>query len=85
MANFIYVRQKGEPKGNALPLYNAAHLLDPDEPFYMFFLSKMDESAEKRWQEQQDREMERRRLEQIEKDKCICYMCKRKDSPLTAF
>jgi len=48
----------------------------------------MDESAEKRWQEQQerwqeqeDREMERRRLEQIEKDKCICYMCKKKDSP----
>jgi UTP--glucose-1-phosphate uridylyltransferase len=37
MANFIYVRQKGEIKGNALPLLNAAHLLSPDEPFYYFF------------------------------------------------
>jgi UTP--glucose-1-phosphate uridylyltransferase len=37
MANFIYVRQKGSPKGNARPLINAAHLLSPDEPFYMFF------------------------------------------------
>ena len=37
MANFIYIRQKGEPKGNALPLKNASHLLAKDEPFYMFF------------------------------------------------
>jgi UTP--glucose-1-phosphate uridylyltransferase len=37
MANFIYVRQKGSPKGNARPLLNAAHLLDHDEPFFMFF------------------------------------------------
>jgi UTP--glucose-1-phosphate uridylyltransferase len=37
MANFIYVRQKGSPKGNARPLLNAEHLLAPDEPFYMFF------------------------------------------------
>ena len=37
MANFIYVRQKGSPKGNARPLLNAAHLLGKDEPFYMFF------------------------------------------------
>ena len=37
LANFIYVRQKGTPKGNARPLLNAAHLLDDDEPFYMFF------------------------------------------------
>lgn len=37
MANFIYVRQKGTPKGNARPLLNAAHLLDHDEPFFMFF------------------------------------------------
>jgi UTP--glucose-1-phosphate uridylyltransferase len=36
MANFIYLRQKGEPKGNARPLLNAAHLLG-DEPFLMFF------------------------------------------------
>lgn len=37
LANFIYVRQKGEPKGNARPLLNASHLLDDDEPFFMFF------------------------------------------------
>lgn len=37
LANFIYVRQKGTPKGNARPLLNAAHLLDDDEPFFMFF------------------------------------------------
>jgi UTP--glucose-1-phosphate uridylyltransferase len=36
MANFIYIRQKGNPKGNALPLLNATHLLN-NEPFYMFF------------------------------------------------
>lgn len=37
LANFIYIRQKGTPKGNARPLLNASHLLSPDEPFYMFF------------------------------------------------
>ena len=37
MANFIYLRQKGSPKGNALPLLNAAHLIGNDEPFYYFF------------------------------------------------
>jgi UTP--glucose-1-phosphate uridylyltransferase len=37
MANFIYIRQKGSPKGNARPLLNAAHLLSEDEPFYMFY------------------------------------------------
>lgn len=37
MANFIYVRQKGTPKGNARPLLNASHLLSDDEPFFMFF------------------------------------------------
>ncbi len=37
MANFIYVRQKGTPKGNARPLINASHLLSGDEPFFMFF------------------------------------------------
>lgn len=36
MANFIYVRQKGMPNGNARPILNAAHLLG-DEPFYMIF------------------------------------------------
>ncbi len=37
MANFIYLRQKGSPKGNARPLINASHLIDDDSPFYMFF------------------------------------------------
>lgn len=36
MANIVYVRQKGEPKGNARPVLNAAHLID-NEPFYYFF------------------------------------------------
>lgn len=36
MANFVYVRQKGLPKGNARPALNAAHLIG-DEPFFMFF------------------------------------------------
>lgn len=37
MANFVYVRQKGIPKGNARPVLNAAHLIDDDEPFFVFF------------------------------------------------
>ena len=37
LANFVYLRQKGSPKGNARPLINASHLLSDDEPFYMFF------------------------------------------------
>lgn len=37
MANFIYVRQKGLPKGNARPVLNAQHLIDHDEPFFVFF------------------------------------------------
>lgn len=36
MANFVYVRQKGEPKGNARPVLNAEHLLG-DEPFFVLF------------------------------------------------
>jgi UTP--glucose-1-phosphate uridylyltransferase len=36
MANFIYVRQKGLPAGNARPIINAAHLIG-DEPFFFFF------------------------------------------------
>ncbi|HWZ65413.1 MAG TPA: UTP--glucose-1-phosphate uridylyltransferase [Patescibacteria group bacterium] len=36
MANFIYVRQKGTPKGNARPILNAQHLLN-DEPFFVLF------------------------------------------------
>ncbi len=46
LANFIYVRQKGSPKGNARPVLNARHLIDDDEPFFVyfaddFFLSKV--------------------------------------------
>jgi UTP--glucose-1-phosphate uridylyltransferase len=37
LANFVYVRQKGLPKGNARPLLNAQHLIDDDEPFFVFF------------------------------------------------
>jgi UTP--glucose-1-phosphate uridylyltransferase len=37
LANFVYVRQKGTPKGNARPILNAAHLIDDDEPFFVFF------------------------------------------------
>lgn len=36
MANFVYIRQKGEPAGNARPVLNAAHLLG-NEPFFVFF------------------------------------------------
>lgn len=36
MANFIYIRQKGEPRGNARPVLNASHLLG-NEPFFVFF------------------------------------------------
>lgn len=37
LANFVYVRQKGTPKGNARPILNAQHLIDDDEPFFVFF------------------------------------------------
>lgn len=37
MANFIYIRQKGKPKGNARPILNAQHLIGEDEPFFVFF------------------------------------------------
>lgn len=37
LANFIYVRQKGTPKGNARPILNAQHLINDDEPFFVFF------------------------------------------------
>ena len=36
LANFVYIRQKGEPRGNARPILNAAHLLG-NEPFFFFF------------------------------------------------
>lgn len=37
LANFVYVRQKGSPKGNSRPILNAKHLINDDEPFYVFF------------------------------------------------
>ena len=37
MANFVYIRQKGTPKGNARPILNAQHMIDDDEPFFVFF------------------------------------------------
>lgn len=37
LANFVYVRQKGSPKGNARPILNAQHLINNDEPFFVFF------------------------------------------------
>jgi UTP--glucose-1-phosphate uridylyltransferase len=37
LANFIYIRQKGSPKGNARPILNAQHLIGDDEPFFVFF------------------------------------------------
>jgi len=37
LANFVYVRQKGSPKGNARPIVNARHLINDDEPFFVFF------------------------------------------------
>ena len=37
LANFVYVRQKGTPKGNARPILNAQHLINEDEPFFVFF------------------------------------------------
>jgi UTP--glucose-1-phosphate uridylyltransferase len=37
MANFTYVRQKGEPKGSARPVLNSKHLINDDEPFFVFF------------------------------------------------
>lgn len=36
LANFIYIRQKGDIKGNAVPYMNAEHIIG-DEPFMYFF------------------------------------------------
>jgi UTP--glucose-1-phosphate uridylyltransferase len=36
MANFVYIRQKGTPKGNARPVLNARHLIN-NEPFFVIF------------------------------------------------
>ncbi len=45
MANFVYIRQKGEHIGNAVPLVNAAHLLN-DEPFFYFYADDYFEGKE---------------------------------------
>lgn len=45
MANFIYIRQKGTPKGNARPILNAQHLIDKDEPFFVFWADDFFRSA----------------------------------------
>ncbi|MDB5168372.1 MAG: galU [Candidatus Saccharibacteria bacterium] len=37
LANFVYIRQKGAPKGNARPILNAQHLIGENEPFFVFF------------------------------------------------
>jgi len=37
LANFIYVRQKGTCYGSACPVIEAMHLIDDDEPFFVFF------------------------------------------------
>jgi len=37
LANFIYIRQKGSPKGSARPILNAQYLIDDDRPFFVFF------------------------------------------------
>lgn len=45
MANFVYIRQKGEHIGNAVPLINAAHLLN-NEPFFYFYADDYFEGKE---------------------------------------
>lgn len=37
LANFVYIRQKGLPKGTSRPVLNARHLIDDDEPFFVVF------------------------------------------------
>ncbi len=45
MANFVYIRQKGEHIGNAVPLVNASHLLN-NEPFFYFYADDYFEGKE---------------------------------------
>lgn len=45
LANFVYIRQKGSPKGNARPILNARHLIADDEPFFVFFADDFFRSA----------------------------------------
>jgi UTP--glucose-1-phosphate uridylyltransferase len=37
LANFVYVRQKGDCYGSACPIIDTMHLIDDDEPFFVFF------------------------------------------------
>lgn len=37
LANFIYIRQKGVGYGSAMPVIEAMHMIDDDEPFFVFF------------------------------------------------
>lgn len=48
-ANFIYVRQKGLPKGNARPILNSKHLISDDEPFFVFFADDFFRSKNISW------------------------------------
>lgn len=52
LANFVYVRQKGTPKGNARPILNAKHLINDDEPFFVFFADDFFRSKNKPWPQQ---------------------------------
>lgn len=49
LANFVYVRQKGTPKGNARPVLNAMHLISDNEPFFVFFADDFFTSNGKPW------------------------------------
>ena len=37
LANFVYVRQKGYPRGSGRAILSVKHLLQDDEPFFVFF------------------------------------------------
>jgi UTP--glucose-1-phosphate uridylyltransferase len=45
LANFVYIRQKGDHMGNSVPLMNASHLLD-NEPFFYFYADDYFEGEE---------------------------------------
>lgn len=53
LANFIYIRQKG-PYGGATPLANAAHLINPDEPFIYAFADDLIVASPSRFQQMVD-------------------------------
>lgn len=52
LANFIYIRQKGAPKGNARPILNARHLINEDEPFFVLFADDFFVSKKQTWPSQ---------------------------------